>query len=140
MAAMHLGRDTAGYHHGPEGVGGGAGSNHAGSGSHDRVVVLVAEPLTTRPGRRRLGSASLAAHLADLPTTWKWCRQHRLGNNYTIAPSPSRCQPGGVSCGVEIASATRPTAPTLLEKGRNDAAAHAAVSQSTRSTSTTEIA
>ena len=45
MAAVHLGRDAAGYHHGPEGVGSCAGSNHAWGGSHDRVVVLSDESI-----------------------------------------------------------------------------------------------
>jgi hypothetical protein len=127
MATMHLGRDAAGYHHGPEGVGGCTCSNHSGSGSHDRVVVLVAEPLTARSGRSRLGSASLAPHDADLPNASEWCRQHCLGNNSTIAPSRSRCQPVGASYAVEVGSNTPPAHLDVpRQELGDDAHAHAA--------------
>jgi hypothetical protein len=62
VATVHLGGDTSGHDHGPEGVGSRAGADHAGSSGHDRVVVLVAEPLASRPCRSRLCSASLAPH------------------------------------------------------------------------------
>ena len=60
--SVHAGGNPSGHDHGPEGVGSRAGADHAGSGRHDRVVVLVAQPLSTRAGRSRLCSASLALH------------------------------------------------------------------------------
>ena len=62
VPAVHLGANALGHDEGADGIGSRAGADHPGGGCHGRVVVLVAQPLATWPGRRRLCSASFTPH------------------------------------------------------------------------------
>ena len=93
VATVHVGGDTSSHDHGPEGVGSRAGADHAGSSGHDRVVVLVAQPLASRACRSRLCSASLAPHHARPSQAHR--NQYRrtcVGYILTMARSPNGCQ------------------------------------------------
>ena len=67
VAAMQLGANALGHDEGADRISSRAGADHPGGSSHRRVVVLVAQPLPTWPGRRRLGSASFTPHAGPTP-------------------------------------------------------------------------
>jgi len=62
VAAMHLGANALGHDESADRISSRAGADHPGGSGHGRVVVLVAQPLSTWPGRRRLRSASFTPH------------------------------------------------------------------------------
>ena len=63
VAAMHLGANALGHDERADRIGSRAGADHPGGGCHRRVVVLVAQPLTTRSGRCCLRSAAFTPHV-----------------------------------------------------------------------------
>ena len=67
VAAMHLGANALGHDEGADRISSRAGADHPGGSGHRWVVVLVAQPLATWPGRRRLRSASFTPHASHLP-------------------------------------------------------------------------
>lgn len=71
VAAMDLRPNALGHDEGTDRIGSRARAHHAGGSGHRRVVVLVAESLTTGPGGGRLSSAPFTSHEND-PSAHRW--------------------------------------------------------------------